>query len=127
MTGRPVEAPQEWIFTGTSDGLITSSRVASPQDSGAEARFPRNFSASIALRRFVQTAREGAEPLPVLTIEVLGQAVTFRFDNEANMLSISTAHSPALPAHAMENSLGEPCIAPRTLTLGVRWSNQSPK
>ncbi|MCH4538922.1 hypothetical protein [Ochrobactrum sp. A-1] len=101
---------EEWIFTGTSDGLITGSRVASPQDSGAEARFliPRNFSASIALRRFVQTAREGAEPLPVRTIEVLGQAVTFRFDNEANMLSISTAHSPALPAHATENWLGEP-------------------
>jgi len=101
---------EEWNFTGTSDGLITGSRVASPQDSGAEARFliPRNFSASIALRRFVQTAREGAEPLPVRTIEVLGQAVTFRFDNEANMLSISTAHSSALPAHASENWLGEP-------------------
>lgn len=101
---------EEWIFTGTSDGLITGGQVASPEDSGAEARFliPRNFSASIALRRFVQTAGDGAEPLPVRTIEVLGQAVTFRFDTEANMLSISTPHSPALPAHASENWLGEP-------------------
>lgn len=101
---------EEWIFRGTSEGLITGGRLQNLNDSGAEAQFliPRNFSASIILQRFVRTTVEDGEPLPVRTIEALGQTVTFRFDAEANVLSISTPHSPALPAHASENWLGEP-------------------
>lgn len=100
----------EWIFTGRSDGLSTVAPRAGRIAAGAEARYiiPRNHSASIVLRRFVRTAAGDGSTQPLRTIEVLGHPVSFRFDDESNVLAISAPHSAELPAHATENWLGEP-------------------
>ncbi|MBV7518865.1 hypothetical protein [Ensifer sp. ENS12] len=99
-----------WVFSGTCDGLSTFVKGPATGESGAEARFliPRSHDASIFLRRFVRGQDEADSSCAVRIIDVLGTPVRFAFDSEANLLSISAVHSPAMPAHMAENWFGEP-------------------
>ncbi|WP_323131106.1 MULTISPECIES: hypothetical protein [Sinorhizobium] len=87
----------QWVLTGTCDSLSTG--VQAPAT---------GHSAAIIFRRFVRSNAEGGGVSAVRTIDVLGNPVRFAFDSETNVLSISAADTPDLPAHAAENWFGEP-------------------
>jgi hypothetical protein len=99
-----------WVLKGTVPSLLASLQGAATGEGGAEARFliPRNHSASIIFRRFVQSDDGKGGLQAIRTIEVLGVPVRFAFDGETDVLSISAGSSPALPAHNAENWFGEP-------------------
>ncbi|MCZ4432040.1 hypothetical protein O3S81_20225 [Agrobacterium sp. SOY23] len=100
----------QWVLQGTVQSLSAGVQGPAMGEGGAEARFliPRNHSASIIFRRFVQSDDGKGGLQAIRTIEALGVLVRFAFDSETNVLSISADSSAALPAHNAENWFGEP-------------------
>lgn len=97
-----------WRFHGSCDSLGTEFDV-SPQPGRSEARFliPRDYAASLILGRFLPPA--DGDPGPrTRTVDVLGAPVTFAFDYDEDILTLSVPfQAPFLAPHA-ENWLGEP-------------------
>lgn len=100
----------QWVLQGTVQSLSAAVQGPAMGEGSAEARFliPRNHSASIIFRRFVQSDDGKGGLQAIRTIEALGVPVRFAFDSETNVLSISADSSAALPAHNAENWFGEP-------------------
>lgn len=100
-----------WIFEGECQGLMTDDPTVAPSQGGAnevEFLIPRHHRASLFLARFVSTDLEDASVVPEHRLEVLDTTVTFRFDAERNVLSISAPAGGALSLPCAENWLGEP-------------------
>jgi len=105
------EGVESWTLTGTCDGLFTDDAAVAASATGAtEVQFviPRGHRAWYFLEQFVTTARPdgGFDQKHLLTI---GDAtVRFRFEPDANLLTIATFGSALLPLTLTENWLGEP-------------------
>ena len=99
---------EAWRFWGECDSLGIELDVP-PQEGRSEARFliPRDYAASLILGRFLPPTRDGLA-LRSRVVEVLGVPVTFTFDYDQDILTLSVPfQAPFLPPNA-ENWLGEP-------------------
>jgi hypothetical protein len=98
----PNKTSDSWTFSGNCDSLVTQGTDGGDFPRGStEARYiiPREHHAWLALRDSVGNGRE---------LEILGSALSVRFDPNADMLILSAPASDQLPLLYTENWLGEP-------------------
>lgn len=100
-----------WTFTGECDGPMTDDATVLPSSRGAtEVQFviPRQHRASLFLEQFVTTPRPDGGIAPEYALDLGEATLRFRFDRDADLLTIFTPGSDLLPLTLTESWLGEP-------------------
>jgi hypothetical protein len=99
-----------WTFEGATESLIGDGYTAATPTGSTEVRFqiPKDHRASLSLARFVSTRPEGGRASSEYDLEVMGETVSFAFDVQASVLTITTPGSDIFPLTYTENWLGEP-------------------
>jgi hypothetical protein len=100
-----------WTFTGNCDGLMTDDATVLPSPRGAtEVQYviPRQHRASLFLAHFVTTQRLDGGIVPEYELDLGEATLRFRFDRDADLLTIFTPGSDLLPLTLTESWLGEP-------------------
>jgi hypothetical protein len=101
---------EKWSFLGWTQGLLSSAPMAPHPTGLAESYFlvPRNFSTRSVLAGIIKTMLPDGSFRPAIVIDVLGCAVTLRYDVAVGMIVISVPFSETFPVPEAENWLGEP-------------------
>lgn len=97
-----------WRIWGRCDSF-GAEHDGAPQQGRSEARFliPRDYAASLMLGRFLPPT-EGGLGLRARVLHVLGAPVTFAFDYDQDILTLSVPFQAPFLAPYAENWLGEP-------------------
>lgn len=100
-----------WTFSGDCEGLMTDDpSVPSSPTGGTEVQYiiPRQHRASLFLEHFVSTPRSDGGTDPRYELDLGDAVLTFRFDPDAGLLTVSAPGSELLPLTLTESWIGEP-------------------